>query len=193
DECMFFGPTLLELGKEEYENRMHVLCLSIGNESGLGKIRKKELEASCTSLGIDVKFVRSLDHPELQDGPKNGWNPVLISSIIEEYVEKHGIDVVITFDDKGISGHPNHSAAYNENTSYEPNFHDKINKKNEEIIEKEENLLNLPNSLLFVSTLQQFIRSRKSMKCHKSQLVWFRYLYIFFSRYMVINHLEKVE
>ncbi|CAG8465086.1 10686_t:CDS:2 [Dentiscutata heterogama] len=113
DECMFFGPTLLELGDREYKNRMHVLCLSVGNESGLGKIRKKELEASCTSLGIDVKFVKWLDHRELQDGPKNDWNPELISSIIEEYVEKNGIDVIITFDNKGISGHPNHSAAYN--------------------------------------------------------------------------------
>ncbi|CAG8817810.1 33444_t:CDS:2, partial [Gigaspora margarita] len=221
DECMFFSPTLLELGKMEYKNKMHVLCLSVGNESGLGKIRKKELEASCTSLGIDVKFVKCLNHSELQDGPKNVWNPELISSTIEEYVEKHGIDVIITFDDKGISGHPNHSAAYNgarkyisifdllqtylihnyinikslfsENPSSEKDLHDKNKRKNQETIEKEDKLLNLPDSLLFVSTLPQYIRSRTSMTYHKSQLVWFRYLYILASRYMVINQLEMVE
>ncbi|RIB06435.1 putative deacetylase LmbE-like domain-containing protein [Gigaspora rosea] len=252
DECMFFSPTLLELGKVEYKNKMHVLCLSVGNESGLGKIRKKELEASCTSLGIDVKFVKCLNHPELQDGPKNVWNPELISSTIEEYIEKHGIDVIITFDDKGISGHPNHSAAYNgarnyilskipsksksskskllrlyklktvniirkyisifdllqtylihnyinikslfsESPSFEKDLHDKNKRKNQELVEKEDKLLNLPDSFLFVSTLPQYIRSRTSMTYHKSQLVWFRYLYILASRYMVINQLEMVE
>ncbi|CAG8738609.1 372_t:CDS:2, partial [Gigaspora rosea] len=155
-----------------------------GNESGLGNIRKKELEASCTSLGIDVKFVKCLNHPELQDGPKNVWNPELISSTIEEYVEKHGIDVIITFDDKGISGHPNHSAAYNgASPSSEKDLHDKNKLKNQELIEKEDKLLNLPDSFLFVSTLPQYIKSRTSMTYHKSQLVWFRYLYILASRY----------
>jgi N-acetylglucosaminylphosphatidylinositol deacetylase len=31
------------------------------------------------------------------------------------------------------------------------------------------------------------------MKTHKSQMVWFRYLYIWFSRYMIVNDLEIIK
>ena len=36
-------------------------------------------------------------------------------------------------------------------------------------------------------------RVTRAMKQHKSQMVWFRYLYIMFSRYMVINTLRKIN
>lgn len=36
-------------------------------------------------------------------------------------------------------------------------------------------------------------RVTRAMKRHKSQMVWFRYLYVAFSRYMVINTLRKIN
>ncbi|CAG8581012.1 9145_t:CDS:2, partial [Acaulospora morrowiae] len=90
DECMFFGPSLLELVPK---NKIHVLCLSIGNESGLGEIRRKELEASCVTLGIDVENVSSLDHQSLQDGPNNSWDSNVISTILDDYVNKNDINM----------------------------------------------------------------------------------------------------
>ncbi|CAG8496946.1 98_t:CDS:2 [Funneliformis mosseae] len=110
DECMFFGPTLLSL--QNRKNQIHVLCLSIGNESGLGELRKKELERSCITLGIEVGNVYVIDHPLLQDGLNNNWDPSLISDIINDYVTTHRIDTIITFDEKGVSSHPNHIAAF---------------------------------------------------------------------------------
>ncbi|CAI2165747.1 3086_t:CDS:2 [Funneliformis geosporum] len=87
---MFFGPTLLSL--QNRKNQIHVLCLSIGNESGLGELRKKELERSCFTLGIDVGNVNIIDHPLLQDGLNNNWDPSLISDKINDYVTTHRID-----------------------------------------------------------------------------------------------------
>lgn len=35
----------------------------IGNESGLGEIRRNELESSCITLGIDIENINIIDHP----------------------------------------------------------------------------------------------------------------------------------
>lgn len=58
DECMFFGPSIQSLGKN---CDISVLCLSIGNEMGLGSIRRKELGLSCDELGVLNAI--SLDDP----------------------------------------------------------------------------------------------------------------------------------
>ncbi|KAG0172677.1 hypothetical protein DFQ30_009904 [Apophysomyces sp. BC1015] len=110
DECMFFGPTISAL-RSFSRTRIHVLCLSTGNADGLGNRRKKELVKSCQVFGIQPALVKSLDHAELQDGMKNKWSPAIISNILTDYVAKHKIDTIITFDDYGVSGHPNHIAA----------------------------------------------------------------------------------
>ncbi|TPX37701.1 hypothetical protein SmJEL517_g00732 [Synchytrium microbalum] len=46
--------------------------------------------------------------------------------------------------------------------------------------------------VLFVSTSEQYRVSVGAMLKHASQMVWFRWLYITFSRYMVVNDLKKV-
>ncbi|GET03860.1 N-acetylglucosaminyl-phosphatidylinositol de-N-acetylase [Rhizophagus clarus] len=182
DECMFFGPTLLFL--QDQNTQIHLLCLSIGNESGL-------------------------DHPSLQDGPKNNWNPILISDIINDYVTKHKIDIIITFDEKGVSSHPNHIAAFNG----AKHFIQSVTTSNNvilyklttvPILRKYISILDLPltyqfknqnhlNHLIFISSFNNFILARRAMTSHQSQLVWFRHLYILFSRYMMINELQLVK
>lgn len=47
---------------------------------------------------------------DLQDNPHVWWDPVLVAEIVEEYVQKWGIDSIITFDDRGVTGHINHRA-----------------------------------------------------------------------------------
>ncbi|RGB34500.1 putative deacetylase LmbE-like domain-containing protein [Rhizophagus diaphanus] len=206
DECMFFGPTLLFLRNRK--NQVHLLCLSIGNESGLGEIRRNELESSCITLGIDIENINIIDHPSLQDGPKNNWDPTLISNIINDHVTKHKIDIIITFDEKGVSSHPNHIAALNgarhfiqSTTSNDIILYKLITVP---VLRKYISILDLPltylfknrnnlNHLIFISSFTNFIRARKAMTSHQSQLVWFRHLYILFSRYMMINELQLVD
>ncbi|KAF9908263.1 hypothetical protein EC991_010103 [Linnemannia zychae] len=112
DEAMFFGPTLAELSRPEHGNTIHVLCMSSGNHDGLGEIRKKELVASCKMFGIRESRVTVLDREEMQDGPNNLWDPSLVGDQMNLYAKKHNIETLITFDDKGISGHSNHIALY---------------------------------------------------------------------------------
>lgn len=110
DETMFFSPTLFHL--LDRACRVHVLCLSIGNHDGLGKLRKKEFAQACTLLGVKQQDMSLLDHPKLQDGPGNDWPPELVASIIAHKAVDCQCDMIVTFDAQGVSQHPNHIAVW---------------------------------------------------------------------------------
>ncbi|KAF5175357.1 N-acetylglucosaminyl-phosphatidylinositol de-n-acetylase, partial [Thalictrum thalictroides] len=78
------------------------------NADGKGNIRKEELYHACTTLKIPRQQIRILDHPDLQDGFDNTWSSILIAKILKEEIATWGIDLLITFDSYGISGHRNH-------------------------------------------------------------------------------------
>lgn len=85
---------------------MDILCLSNGGFDGLGKVREKEMHAASKVLGFDKTTV--LSDPRFQDGMDETWDPSQVSSTVAEYVEREGIEGVISFDNYGVSGHPNH-------------------------------------------------------------------------------------
>ncbi|KAL0095170.1 hypothetical protein F4703DRAFT_1766420 [Phycomyces blakesleeanus] len=208
DECMFFGPTLRGLGRQ-HKNRIHVLCLSTGNADGLGQIRKRELVKSSQVLGIQPSHVRVSEHSELQDGMKSVWPTDIIAQLVNNYVSKQSIDTIITFDGYGVSGHPNHIAAYEGAKRYIETqkgstklytldsiplvrkyigIGDLITSSFQQImalIKKEEK-----GSVLIVSSPGAYFATHKAMRQHTSQLVWFRWLYVTFSRYMYVNELS---
>ena len=90
------------------------MCLSNGNADGLGKIREKELEASANYLGFNE--VDIIDVPELADGMKSYWDPKIVAKHVSEYLKgKQGeneITFIVTFDEHGVSSHPNHIATH---------------------------------------------------------------------------------
>jgi hypothetical protein len=45
----------------------------------------------------------------------------------------------------------------------------------------------------FISGAEQYIRALSAMRQHRSQMVWFRWLNVFFSRYMWVNEWEEVD
>lgn len=92
DECMFFSPTILNLASRIQS--LQVLCLSIGNDQGLGSIRKAELEKSCKVLADDVIECNALDHEALQDGMDNQWDLNVIQKIVQKQIKSQKIDVV---------------------------------------------------------------------------------------------------
>lgn len=49
------------------------------------------------------------------------------------------------------------------------------------------------DNALFVSSIGEILKAQKAMLEYKSQMVWFRWLYIIFSRYMVINELVRIN
>lgn len=64
DEAMFFAPTLLALTRPDTGNHVKILCLSTGDQDGLGHVRRTELKKSAMLLGLrdeDDAFV--MDDP----------------------------------------------------------------------------------------------------------------------------------
>ncbi|KAL9261146.1 putative N-acetylglucosaminyl-phosphatidylinositol de-N-acetylase [Drosera capensis] len=106
DESMFFTPTLNYLTSRGHN--VHIICLSTGNSDGLGDTRKGELYDACAILQVPLKQVEIIDHMGLQDGFGKMWNHTLVAEIVKEEVISRSIDLVITFDCYGVSGHCNH-------------------------------------------------------------------------------------
>lgn len=110
DECMFFSPTVINL--TSHGNSVSILCLSSGNADGLGKIREKELLKSCTLLGCERANVHLLDKRELQDSMSTSWDSKAIGRELHGFfkAQKQPFDVILTFDEYGVSSHPNHTS-----------------------------------------------------------------------------------
>ncbi|XP_053851498.1 N-acetylglucosaminyl-phosphatidylinositol de-N-acetylase isoform X5 [Vidua macroura] len=84
-------------------------CLSLcGNYYNQGEIRKKELEQSCCVLGIPASDVTVIDHRDLPDDPAVEWDTQLLATLVLKHIEAKNIDLVVTFDAGGVSGHANH-------------------------------------------------------------------------------------
>ncbi|ORY34269.1 putative deacetylase LmbE-like domain-containing protein [Naematelia encephala] len=212
DEAMFFAPTILSLVNAGCPVRG--LCLSEGNESGLGRTRKEELVASYEALGVKKEFIEILDHPELQDGPTKDWPKFVIDNIVSSYLSMHHIDTIITFDQTGISQHPNHIAVSRVSAPRREIW--KL--QSPSILSKYTGPLSvishyLPFSQSTSTTGKKGKKGKKAkvvkikvfttspfgwargvwaMTRHKTQLVWFRWLYLAASRLMWINEFEVV-
>ncbi|KAM8797480.1 N-acetylglucosaminyl-phosphatidylinositol de-N-acetylase [Eudromia elegans] len=199
DEALFFAPTVLRLGRGGA--RAALLCCSAGNYYNQGEIRKKELEQSCLLLGIPAANVTVVDHRDFPDNPALHWDTQLLASFVLKHIEANNINLVVTFDAGGVSGHANHISLYTA-LSY---LHSerKLPEGCQVFILETVNLFRkyisildipisclLPRDALFILTEEEVEQARRAMRCHRSQLLWFRHLYMLFSRYMVVNSLR---
>ena len=118
DEIMFFYPTLINFIKNKIKIR--ILCLSNGNFDGIGQIRQGEFSQVMKMLKIeDYKIIND---ERLNDGIKVKWDESYIAARIKQYLsEEEGdsnskiinfnkIGTIITFDENGVTKHPNHSS-----------------------------------------------------------------------------------
>lgn len=108
DESMFFVPIIRALQRAGHP--VHCLCLSTGNWQGVGAARVGELQAAGHVLGL--VSVTILDEPFcLADGPRHRWEVTAVEEALSEYLRRPGtpsFKLVLTFDARGVSGHPNH-------------------------------------------------------------------------------------
>ncbi|XP_074016657.1 N-acetylglucosaminyl-phosphatidylinositol de-N-acetylase [Numenius arquata] len=199
DEAMFFAPTVLGLGRDGA--RPAVLCCSPGNYYSQGEIRKKELEQSCFLLGIPASDVTVIDHRDLPDNPAAEWDTRLLAAFVLKHIEANNINLVITFDAGGVSGHANHISLYTalrylHSERKLPEGCRVLVLESVNLFRKYISILDillsclLPRDALFVLTEEETEQARRAMRCHHSQLLWFRHLYMLFSRYMMINSLR---
>lgn len=250
DEVMFFSPTILQLC--EWSNMslptppfshilsgrampiidVYLLCFTNGDAEGLGKQRSKELFASATTLGFFIDHIALIQEESLfSDGPEHAWDIQETMNRIDAFVLKWNLDVIMTFDQYGISKHPNHVALYRAVTLYvNQTFHYRhvlcFSLQTTNIIMKYTGLLSLllyPTASLIMTFYYYFKRSYSStngdsltnypypmftfvanpfdyimkiwpaMRKHKSQLVWFRYLYMLSSMYLFQNSFILIE
>lgn len=201
DECMFFAPSIITLLKRNIS--VQLLCLSSGNYYNQGTQRKSELFDSAATLGIAASQVFMIDHKELQDDPNAEWSISLTSSLILKHIQRHSINVVLTFDGSGVSGHANHIAIYKALshlavTGQIPQDCNVMVLNTISIFRKYLSIFELPISWLTPSDLccvvdsSEYNQAKRAMFCHRSQLLWFRHLYILFSRYMFVNTFQAI-
>ena len=226
DEAMFFTPIIVSLVEQNIP--IHILCLSTGNVLGLGQERIRELERSCIELGVcnsnsdsSLSLVKSLsdlirsennkivivDHDELKDGMRQTWNTELIAQLVYKFVQKFNISTILTFDERGISDHPNHIATWNGVREFKIrcerekcfNHVDVFQLETSSLIRKYLGVLDLIVSLHKNSDHNVTIFTPsplfawKAMRAHHSQFVWFRKLFVLFSRYTFVNTFTKLS
>eukprot|EP00746_Dinoflagellata_sp_MGD_P025770 gnl/MRDRNA2_/MRDRNA2_16070_c0_seq2.p1 gnl/MRDRNA2_/MRDRNA2_16070_c0~~gnl/MRDRNA2_/MRDRNA2_16070_c0_seq2.p1 ORF type:complete len:273 (+),score=45.65 gnl/MRDRNA2_/MRDRNA2_16070_c0_seq2:47-820(+) len=197
DEAMFFTPTLCTLRSQG--TRLHVLCLSTGDADGLGHLRRVEMERSCQSWDVAPEDFVILDVPELPDG-FHSWNEDAVARHVKSFLDSRSIEVVITFDGYGVSGHPNHISTFRgcmkavqemDTRTTELFILDSVS-----FFQKYSGVLDLA----FVAakgTSKTFAACRlcaclQALKMHSSQLVWYRYIFAVLSRYAYVNTYYKV-
>jgi N-acetylglucosaminylphosphatidylinositol deacetylase len=200
DEAMFFAPLLNTLRRMNI--RFHFLCLSSGNAAGLGRIREKELDASGKFYG--AASVRVIDDQAMQDGMDSQWDTAVVARYVRQALDICGtVRTVITFDQRGVSGHANHIAVYNgvrhlKATSPPGLLY--LSLKSGSVVSKYSGLLSLlpfaagwktpskePKSFTCIVPPEDVLSSFKGMQRHASQLVWFRYLFVWLSSFTVVN------
>lgn len=197
DETMFFGPTIYRL----IENRksLVILCLSSGDDkltTSQFDERELELVQVAKALGSNVKLTVIKDK-FLVDGLDTVWSADIVSNYVEiELSKDKQIKTLFTFDSYGISGHPNHRSIYNAIVSRHKTYGDKVRVlllKSVSIWRKYISFLDSiftvheEDTIAMAIDFSQYSSLKQVLKLHKSQIVWFRQLYMIFSRYMFLN------
>lgn len=262
DEAMFFAPTLLALGRRELRNELSILCVSTGDAARQGPVRRRELLHSALQLGLrDARRVTVLDDARFPDSMAAQWDPAALAAVLAERLAPGDaaagggtgaagadadaasgspapVDVVLTFDSAGVSGHPNHIALYHGARAFVralarqrgadggPGPVALYALRSTGVLRKYSGVLDYPLTvlgcmmggqggeagregergrgrgrgdgfparLLAVSGPEGVRRAQLAMStAHKSQMRWFRWGWIWLSRYMIVNDLERVE
>ena len=125
------------------------------------------------------------------------WDPNLILHHVQTTSKRLKPGKIISFDGRGVSGHPNHIAVSQAIRLF----------KNENLHSSVRQLLTFPlfYKYLFFLPVVRYCYSADSimlgrgplhalhvMHAHTTQLVWYRYLFIFFSCYTYFNILQDL-
>uniref|UniRef100_A0AAF5DC84 N-acetylglucosaminylphosphatidylinositol deacetylase n=2 Tax=Strongyloides stercoralis TaxID=6248 RepID=A0AAF5DC84_STRER len=200
DETMFFSPTIGDLSSRSDD--VYILCVTTGNYYGKGRERKKELVRAVEKLGVKQGNVLIMDLEKYKDGP-DPWEEERLSKHILDHVEKLDINIVLTFDEYGISGHINHigcfkSIQYLYSNGLLPADVEVFVLESISILRKYISFWDLILSrfrsrYIYISNFRNVLSAYSAMREHKTQLVWFRYLYMIFSRYVFVNTYKRIH
>ena len=180
DEIMFYTPTIKVL--LNYNIKLKILCLSNGNYDKIGHIRTEEFKQVSKYLKLEDNEL--IDDPDLQDNITKFWDEKVVSQKISDFLKKNNdIETILTFDEYGITKHPNHISCYNGLVYYLKNNREEIKNKPFLAYYFRE----------FGYCTYNFFTSYKVMKIYDSQFNWRRKLHVVFSSYSYCNSFIKVE
>lgn len=228
DESMFFTPTITELSKSNYNNLVHVVCLSNGGYDGLGEIRENELLRASKILNIEsVKVLDYVDDINKYWNTKELLKTLDVETRLIENKYKNKETIIITFDKDGVSNHPNHKSIseavskYHKKTGVRVYFLKSWNillkysgmiATTYELLFKllEDTVIGLTvssffkkysinikpnkrNVIIYTDLNSLFLNLSAMSWAHYSQIVWFRWIWIFSSKYMTENELVPLK
>jgi len=212
DESYFFGPTVQALKRANVET--HLVCLSDGGGGGDGETRKKELLRVKEFFGLEGMCIVETD--DLQDGMDREWPAKTVMAVLDAYTEGAPVafDYVVTFDAGGVSGHVNHVGTHEGARQW-------IEERKQSVVKASEagkcpqvwvlettNVARKFSSAVdwFASYIECMMDSRRvfvpspsplevlrAVRLHKSQFVWYRKLFVAFSRYTYMNTLRRID
>ncbi|KAK6438670.1 N-acetylglucosaminyl-phosphatidylinositol de-N-acetylase [Oleoguttula sp. CCFEE 5521] len=234
DEAMFFAPSVIALTQQSLGNKLFILCLSSGDADGLGQVRKTELVKSALMLGVtSAEHVVVVEDERFPDSMTKTWDAKEVAKVLAHYfapkiastptnrAPEVLIDVLVTFDAKGVSGHPNHVSLYHGAKAFLGALMQRhkgwecpvklytltstnVVRKYSSIVDSIITVLtciwrtkvgkDFPSPLLAVNGARGIRTAQLTMTtAHKSQMRWFRWGWISLSRYMIVNDLVKAK
>ncbi|KAJ8926348.1 hypothetical protein NQ314_021294 [Rhamnusium bicolor] len=170
---------------------------------GMGSTRKKELYKSCKILGIEESNIFIHSHTHLPDAMDVRWPTELVSNLVSNHIDSLNITTLITFDRYGVSYHSNHSSIYYAVANLI--LDRKLPKgcgvyvlESVNLLRKYWSVLDIPLSFIlsrfrYMGGYEDKKLLKEAMSVHESQLIWFRHLYMYFSRYTLINTLQQMN
>lgn len=234
DEVMFFAPTLISLDdKINHMNnkvKFNIFCFSNGDYEGLGSIRTQELQNSINLLLNNNQNSTQIHIFNHTDGMKEIWNTNEMEDQLTKILSPDDNNLILTFDQNGVSKHANHIACYE--TAYNYWLKNKqntilltLNSYNNNILlkysgfiwqlikiiltkwfksidmeklEKMNSNFGLQHTndanITFMNSYSQYMLAYATMlNAHKSQVVWFRFFWWWFSRFVFVNDLNIIQ
>ena len=200
DEIMFWTPTISALTSNNIP--MKILCLSNGNYDGLGE--KREIEFDNVSRALNFPDNKILNIPELQDNIKKYWDPSVVSEQIEEFLKyNEDVKTIITFDENGVTKHPNHISCYKGLQYYLKKHSNECKNKGIKIYTLDSFNFFLQYSLIFPLLrglfkrysyfLLTFFNSYRWMSIYETQFNLLRKAHVILSSYSYINSFTKID
>jgi len=200
DEIMFYTPTLKNLISKNI--KIKILCLSNGNYDGLGKLREEEFKNVSNELKLNDNKI--LNIPELQDNITQKWDPSIVSKQIENFLhDNNDIKTILTFDQNGVTKHPNHISCYNGLMYYIQKNTEELRNKGIKIFTLDsynfliQYTIQIPGLLALVKSYSYFsltfLTSYNLMSLYKTQFNLLRRAHVVLSGYSYFNSFSKIE
>ena len=199
DEIMFWTPTIKYFLSQKIE--LKILCLSNGNYNGLGDLREIEFDNVSRELNLSHNVI--LNDPELQDDINKKWDPNKVSEMIDDFLNKNNdIKTIITFDNNGVTKHPNHISCFEGLMFYLNKYKEECSNKNIKVFTlKSFNFVLqytwiIPMLNCFINKYgfmtNTFFTSFRLMSFYETQFNLLRKAHIILSSYSYFNSYNKI-